>query len=60
MTYLTVDQTKMDFSVKEIKMGVENIANQNAIIRECAKAAKRFVTCRHCIEIIPFAFRSPC
>ncbi|XP_041765916.1 protein takeout [Anopheles merus] len=32
MTYLTVDQTKMDFSVKEIKMGVENIANQNAII----------------------------
>ncbi|XP_035897184.1 uncharacterized protein LOC118505478 isoform X1 [Anopheles stephensi] len=33
-TYLTVDQTKMDFSVKEIKMGVENIANQNAIIRE--------------------------
>uniref|UniRef100_A0A182UB22 Uncharacterized protein n=1 Tax=Anopheles melas TaxID=34690 RepID=A0A182UB22_9DIPT len=39
MTYLTVDQTKMDFSVKEIKMGVENIANQNAIIRECAKDA---------------------
>uniref|UniRef100_A0A182NS83 Uncharacterized protein n=1 Tax=Anopheles dirus TaxID=7168 RepID=A0A182NS83_9DIPT len=32
LTYLTVDQTKMDFSVKEIKMGVENIANQNAII----------------------------
>uniref|UniRef100_A0A182VYY7 Uncharacterized protein n=1 Tax=Anopheles minimus TaxID=112268 RepID=A0A182VYY7_9DIPT len=32
LTYLTVDQTKMDFSVKEIKMGVENTANQNAII----------------------------
>ena len=59
MTYLTVDQTKMDFSVKEIKMGVENIANQNAIIRECAKASQGFVTCRHCIQNIPFAFPFP-
>ncbi|XP_055643192.1 protein takeout [Toxorhynchites rutilus septentrionalis] len=33
LTYLTVDQTKMDFSVKDIRMGVENIANQNAIIQ---------------------------
>ncbi|XP_062554120.1 protein takeout [Armigeres subalbatus] len=32
LTYLTVDQTKMDFSVKDIKMGVENVVNQNAII----------------------------
>ncbi|XP_001663472.2 protein takeout [Aedes aegypti] len=32
LTYLTVDQTKMDFSVKDIKMGVENVSNQNAII----------------------------
>lgn len=35
LTYLTVDQTKMDFSVKDIKMGVENVSNQNAIIRKC-------------------------
>ncbi|XP_052863367.1 protein takeout [Anopheles cruzii] len=31
-TYLTVEQTKMDFSVKDIRMGVENVKNQNAII----------------------------
>ena len=33
-TYLNVDQAKMDFSVKEIKMGVENISNSNAILRK--------------------------
>ncbi|XP_058823762.1 uncharacterized protein LOC131684689 [Topomyia yanbarensis] len=32
LTYLNVDQAKMDFSVKEIKMGVENDSNQNPII----------------------------
>ncbi|XP_053691063.1 uncharacterized protein LOC128739593 [Sabethes cyaneus] len=31
-TYLNVDQAKMDFSVKDIKMGVDNTANQNPII----------------------------
>ncbi|KAL1380358.1 hypothetical protein pipiens_003587 [Culex pipiens pipiens] len=31
-TYLNVDQAKMDFSVKDIKMGVENISNSNAIL----------------------------
>lgn len=33
-TYLTADQVKMDFNVKEIKMGVDNIANGNTVIRE--------------------------
>ena len=33
-TYLTVDQTKMDFSVRDIRMGVDNIANSNPVIRE--------------------------
>lgn len=34
LTYLAVEQVKMDFSVKEINMGVENIANGNSIIRK--------------------------
>ena len=34
ITFLTVDQVKMDFSVKDIKMGVENIANGNVVIRK--------------------------
>uniref|UniRef100_A0A1B0CU12 Putative hemolymph juvenile hormone binding protein tabanus bromius n=1 Tax=Lutzomyia longipalpis TaxID=7200 RepID=A0A1B0CU12_LUTLO len=33
LTYLAVEQVKMDFSVKEINMGVENIANGNSIIQ---------------------------
>ncbi|XP_055715245.1 protein takeout [Phlebotomus papatasi] len=33
LTYLVVEQVKMDFSVKEINMGVENIANGNSIIQ---------------------------
>ncbi|XP_036233591.2 protein takeout isoform X2 [Bactrocera oleae] len=32
-TYLTADQVKMDFNVKEIKMGVDNIANGNTVIQ---------------------------
>lgn len=36
LTFLTLDQVKMDFSVKDIKMGVENISNGNLVIRECA------------------------
>lgn len=36
LTFLTLDQVKMDFSVKDIKMGVENISNGNVVIRECA------------------------
>lgn len=35
LTFLTVDQVKMDFSVKDIRMGVENIANGNVVIRKC-------------------------
>jgi Haemolymph juvenile hormone binding protein (JHBP) len=34
LTYLKTEQVKMDFSVKDIKMGVENISNGNSIIRE--------------------------
>ncbi|XP_037953523.1 protein takeout [Teleopsis dalmanni] len=32
-TYLTAEQVKMDFSVKDIQMGVENIANGNSVIQ---------------------------
>lgn len=38
LTFLTVDQVKMDFSVKDIRMGVENIANGNVVIRKCCDA----------------------
>lgn len=33
-TYLTTDSVKMDFNVKDIQMGVDNIANGNSVIRE--------------------------
>lgn len=33
LTYLRVDEAKMDFSVKEIRMGVDNVANANPVIR---------------------------
>lgn len=32
-TFLTVDKVKMDFSVKDIRMGVDNVANGNTVIR---------------------------
>jgi len=32
-TYLTTEQVKMDFNVKEIQMGVDNIANGNSVIQ---------------------------
>lgn len=34
LTFLTVDKVKMDFSVKDIQMGVDNVANGNTIIRK--------------------------
>lgn len=34
-TFMNIDSVKMDFSVQDIKMGVDNIANGNSIIREC-------------------------
>lgn len=33
-TYLVLQQLKMDFSVKEIQMGVENVHNGNSVIRK--------------------------
>lgn len=36
-TFLTVDKVKMDFSVKEISMGVDNVANGNTVIRKNRK-----------------------
>ncbi|XP_017845633.1 protein takeout [Drosophila busckii] len=32
-TYLTTDAVKMDFNVKDIQMGVDNIANGNSVIQ---------------------------
>ncbi|XP_005178495.1 circadian clock-controlled protein daywake [Musca domestica] len=32
-TYLTTEQVKMDFNVKDIQMGVDNIANGNSVIQ---------------------------
>lgn len=34
-TFMNIDSVKMDFSVQDIKMGVDNIANGNSIIRKC-------------------------
>lgn len=33
-TYLTVETAKLDFSVKDIRMGVENIERGNAVLRK--------------------------
>lgn len=37
LTYLKVEDAKMDFSVKQIQMGVENVANGNSVIRKLSK-----------------------
>lgn len=34
LTYLRVEETKMDFSVKNIQMGVDNVAGGNVVIRK--------------------------
>lgn len=34
LTYLSIEKVKMDFSVKNIRMGVDNIANGNSVIRK--------------------------
>lgn len=34
-TFMNIESVKMDFSVRDIKMGVNNIANGNSIIRKC-------------------------
>lgn len=33
-TYLKLQQLKLDFSVKDIQMGVENLHNGNAVLRK--------------------------
>lgn len=33
-TYLRLQQLKLDFSVKDIQMGVENLQNGNAVLRK--------------------------
>lgn len=37
LTYLRVEEAKMDFSVKNIQMGVDNVAGGNTVIREFNK-----------------------
>lgn len=32
--YLSLEQVKMDFTVKDIKMGVENVHNSNTVLRK--------------------------
>lgn len=34
LTYLRVEESKMDFTVKEIEMGVDNVAGGNPVIRK--------------------------
>lgn len=35
-TLLQVDDMKMDFSVRDIKMGIENLHNGNTVLRKCS------------------------
>lgn len=36
LTYLRVEEAKMDFSVKNIQMGVDNVAGGNTVVRKCS------------------------
>lgn len=38
LTYLRVEEAKMDFSVKNIQMGVDNVAGGNVVIRKFSEA----------------------
>lgn len=51
LTYLRVEEAKMDFSVKNIQMGVDNVAGGNTVIREFNKSyhfgdMNNFLTCK--------------
>jgi len=35
-TFLQVEDMKMDFSVRDIKMGIENLHNGNTVLRKCS------------------------
>lgn len=35
--YLSLQQAKMDFSVRDIRMGVENVHDGNTVLRKCIK-----------------------
>jgi hypothetical protein len=37
-TFLQVEDMKMDFSVKDIKMGIENLHNGNTVLRKYFRA----------------------
>lgn len=37
LTFLRVEEAKMDFSVNNIRMGVDNVANGNTVIRKYLK-----------------------
>lgn len=37
LTFMRVEETKMDFSVKNIQMGVDNVAGGNPVIRESSQ-----------------------
>lgn len=42
-TFLQVEDMKMDFSVKDIKMGIENLHNGNAVLRKCLATWQPFI-----------------
>lgn len=44
-TYLTTDAVKMDFNVKDIQMGVDNIANGNTVIRKSKRIITQYGNC---------------
>lgn len=42
-TFLQVEDMKMDFSVKDIKMGIENLHNGNAVLRKYLATWQSFI-----------------
>jgi hypothetical protein len=42
-TFLQVEDMKLDFSVKDIKMGIENLHNGNAVLRKCLATWQSFI-----------------
>lgn len=41
-TYLSLEQLKLDFSVQDIKMGVENVHDGNTVLRKFCLISLRF------------------
>lgn len=50
--FLQVEDMKMDFSVKDIKMGIENLHNGNAVLRKCLATWQSFILMMEDVQLL--------